>query len=181
MSFNIAKNNSNLTKQGDETMNITELFYPGYLIITFILTITFIPKKRYKEYFLYGVLIGGLGDIIIVFLMQNILGIMWFKNQGIFNFYGQIAFSPPGWTVTFMIFLHFLPKHRKWFLYPYLIAWTFASLAFGKVAQNVGLFDFTPWLYPVPGFLIFLGWWSFGAWLFMKTSPLAHINQYQHN
>ena len=107
--------------------------------------------------------------------MQNILSIMWFKNQGIFYVLGQIALSPLSWTVTIMIYLYFLPSSR-WFLYPYVITWAFVSIGFGYIAQNVGMFDFAPWLYPIPGYIIFLAWWGFAAWLFRKTSPLVNDN-----
>ncbi len=155
--------------------NINQLFYPVFLIMTFILTLIFIPRKVYKEYFIYGLIIGCLGDILIVFLMQNILGVMWFKNQGIFYVLGHIALSPLSWTVTVMIYLYFLPSSR-WFLYLYIMTWAFISVGFGYIAQNVGMFDFTPWLYPIPSYIIFLVWWGFAAWLFRKTSPLVNDN-----
>lgn len=151
---------------------ITLLFYPVFLLSTFALTLIFIPKQKYKEFFIYGFLIGGLGDIIIVFFMQNILGIMWFYNLGFFNVLGQMALSPLGWTVSIMIFLYFLPR-KKWFLQAYVATWAAVSLGYGYLVKNANLYDFANWLYPIPAYFIFLGWWSFAAWLFRKTSPLA--------
>ncbi len=151
---------------------IIVLFYPTFLIGSFLLTLIFIPRNIYKEYFIYGFLIGGLGDILIVMFMQNVLGVMWFKNQGMFNFLGQIALSPLCWTVSIMIFLYFLPR-KRWFLYPYILTWAAVSLGFGYIVYNVGLFDFVDWLYPIPAYFTFLGWWTFTAWLFLKTSPLV--------
>ncbi len=151
---------------------ITLLFYPVFLVITFGLTLVFIPKIKYKEYFIYGFLIGGLGDIIVVALMQNILGVMWFKNQGIFYVLKMMALSPLSWTVTIMIFLYFLPSTKS-FRYPYILTWACISLGYGYIVHNIGLFDFVDWLYPIPAYLIFLCWWSFASWLFRKTSPLA--------
>ncbi|NLL53487.1 MAG: hypothetical protein GX248_12395 [Peptococcaceae bacterium] len=148
------------------------LFYPVFLIAVFCLTLIFIPKIKYKEYFIYGFLIGGLGDIIVVGFMQNILGVMWFYNQGIFNVFKMMALSPLCWTANIMIFLYFLPA-KKSFRYPYILTWACISLGFGYVVHNIGLFDFVDWLYPIPAYLIFLCWWSFATWLFRKTSPLA--------
>ncbi len=113
--------------------------------------------------------------MIVVFFMQNLLGIMWFKNQGVFYVLGQMALSPLCWTVTIMIFLYFLPR-KRWFLYPYILTWAFISLGFGYIVHNVGLFDFVYWLYPIPAYFTFLGWWIFAAWLFLKTSPMARDN-----
>ncbi|MGE5550414.1 MAG: hypothetical protein ACM3ZC_07770 [Bacteroidota bacterium] len=41
------------------------------------------------------------------------------------------------------------------------------------MVRNAGLFDFKPWLYPFVALFNFVGWWSFAAWVFLKTSPLA--------
>lgn len=147
------------------------LFYPVFLLIVFCLTLIFIPKNKYKEYFIYGFLIGGLGDVIAVGLFQNILGIMWFENQGIFYVLKMQALSPPSWIVTVMIFLYFLPS-KKPFRYPYILMWACFSLGYGYLVHNAGLFDFVNWFYPIPAYFIFLSWWLFASWLFRKTSPL---------
>lgn len=63
----------------------TLLFYPVYLLIGFVLTLIFIPQKDYKEYLLYGIIVGALGDVIMVGLFQNLFHIMWFKNMGYFR------------------------------------------------------------------------------------------------
>lgn len=154
---------------------ITNLFYPVFLIMTFLLTLIFIPREEYKEYLIYGFLVGGLGDIIVVSIMQNAFGIMWFKNQGIFNVLGHIALSPPSWTVTVMLFLYFLPN-RRWFLYPYVVTWALHSLAYGYIVRNVDLYNFVPWLYPIPAFFVFLVWWIFAAWLFITTSSFYNAS-----
>ncbi len=151
---------------------ITLLFYPLFLVVTFCLTLIFIPKNKYKEYLIYGILIGGLGDIIVVGLLQNILGIMWFKNQGVFYVLKMMALSPPSWTVTVMIYLYFLPA-KKIFRYAYILSWASFSLGYGYVVHNAGLYDFVNWLYPLPIYFVFLCWWSFASWFFRKTSLLA--------
>ncbi|CUH97648.1 putative membrane protein [Propionispora sp. 2/2-37] len=151
---------------------VTLLFYPSYLLIMFIFTLIFIPKKDYKEFFIYGLLIGALGDMLIVGLMQNFLQVMWFKNMAIFAVLGQNLLSPPSWLVTVMLFLRFLP-HRRWFRYPYIFTFACTSVAYGLLVRNANLYDFQAWLYPIPAFFIFLGWWSLAAYLFLKTSSLA--------
>ena len=76
---------------------------------------------------IYGMLVGGLGDVLSVFVYQNLLGFMWFKNQGLFYVLGQHALSPLCWTFTVMIFLYFLPA-KRFFLYVYTLAWAMASV-----------------------------------------------------
>lgn len=151
------------------------LFYPIYLTIAFVFSLIYIPKKDYKEYLTYGILLGGLGDIIVVAVYQNLLHVMWFKNAGIFNVLGQNFLSPPSWTFTVMLFLHFLPFRRP-FIYLYVLTFACFSVGYGLMVRNAGLFDFRPWFYPIVSYFIFLGWWTFITWVFLKTSPLAKIN-----
>lgn len=148
---------------------VTLLFYPVYLLVTFSFTLLFIPKKDYKEYFIYGFLFGSLGDVLIVSLFQNVLQIMWFKNMGIFAVLGQNFLSPPSWLTTVMLFLYFLP-HRKSFRYPYIFTFSCASVGYGLLVRNANLYDFQPWLYPFVAFLVFFCWWSCTTWFFIKTS-----------
>lgn len=154
---------------------VSLLFYPSFLLIMFIFTLIFIPRKDYKEFFTYGLLVGALGDMVVVGLMQNLFQVMWFKNMGIFSVLGQNLLSPLSWLVTVMLFLRFLP-HRLWFRYAYIFAFACFSVAYGILVRNVNLYDFYAWFYPFVAFLIFLGWWSFATYLFLKTSSLAKKN-----
>jgi hypothetical protein len=122
----------------------TLLFYPVYLLIGFVLTLIFIPQKDYKEYLLYGIIVGALGDVIMVGLFQNLFHIMWFKNMGIFDVLRQNALSPLSWTVTVMLFLRFLPGRRT-FCYIYILTFSCASVAYGIVVRNANLYDFQAW------------------------------------
>lgn len=150
------------------------LFYPFYIFVGTLLTLLLIPKRDYKEYFLYGFLIGGLGDIVVVLLFQNVFHIIQFKESGIFNVLGLNFLSPPSWVITVMLFLRFLPE-RSVFLYLYIFTFGLFSVSYGYIVHNVGLFDFKPWFYPFFSFLTFLSWWSFTAWVFKRTSNMTKI------
>lgn len=119
---------------------VTTLFYPVYLALAFGLTLILIPRKKYKEFFIYGLLIGGLGDIVVVVLFQNILHIIKFKNAGIFDIMGLNYLSPPSWLCTVMLFLYFLP-HRRIFLYLYVF--TFAFLVMDMASWCITLNSLT--------------------------------------
>lgn len=151
---------------------VTVLVYPVFLTILFSLSLVYISRKDYREYLIYGLLLGGLGDMVVVGLFQNVFHIIWFKNQGIFNVVGQNFLSPPCWTFTVMLFLHFLPRKG---IRQYLYVLTFAaySVGYGLVVHNADLFDFIPGYYPFFSYLTFLGWWAFITFVFMKTSYLA--------
>ncbi|HHT42039.1 MAG TPA: hypothetical protein GX014_01365 [Firmicutes bacterium] len=150
-------------------LTVTDLFYPVFVILVFLLTLIFIPRERYKHYLIYGLLVGGLGDIIVVTTFQNILGAMWFKNQGLFFVLRHHALSPVGWTFSVMIFLFFLPE-RRGFLYPYVPLWAAISVAYGYIVKNANLYDFQEWLFPIVAYLTFLAWWAFAAWFYLRTS-----------
>ncbi len=150
---------------------LSTLFYPSYILIAFIILFLTIPQKDLKKYFIYGVLFGGFGDVVVVGLLQNVLHIIWFKNAGIFNVLGENLLSPPSWILTVMIFLRFLPS-RRLFLYAYILGFAVFSVGYGYLVHNVGLFDFKPWYYPFFAYLTFLPWWSTITWVFIKTSSL---------
>ncbi|MDQ7092010.1 hypothetical protein REC12_00175 [Desulfosporosinus sp. PR] len=151
---------------------ISTFFYPTYILVAFIVVVITIPKKDFKEYFIYAMIFGGLGDIVTVGLFQNLFHIIWFKNAGIFNVLGQNLLSPPSWILTVMIFLHFLPARRS-FLCVYVLGFAAFSVAYGYLVHNVDLFDFRPWFYPYFAYVTFLAWWSVITWTFIKTSTLV--------
>ena len=148
------------------------LFYPTYILIAFIVVLLTIPQKDLKRYFIYGVLLGGFGDVVMVGLYQNVLQVIWFKNAGIFNALGQNLLSPPSWILTVMIFLRFLPL-RKPFQYAYVLSFGIFSVGYGYLVHNIGLFDFKSWYYPFFAYLTFLFWWATVTWIFVITS--SHI------
>ncbi len=153
-------------------MTAANLVYPVFLLFNLTFSLILIPRDKYQEYLMYGFLVGGLGDIILVTILQNFLGLVHFKNQGIFYVLGHHALSPLGWTLAMMLFLYFMPK-RQVFLYFYTIAWSVLSLGFGYVVHNAQLFEFRSWFFPLPAYIMYLAWWIFAVQLFQKTSTLA--------
>jgi hypothetical protein len=151
-------------------MQLSAIFYPSYILVALIVIFLVIPQKDLKRYFIYGVLFGGFGDVVVVGLFQNLLHIIWFKNAGIFNVLGENLLSPPSWILTVMVFLRFLPM-RRIFQYAYVLAFAAFSVGYGYLVYNVGLFDFKPWFYPLYAYITFLLWWSTITWVFVKTSP----------
>ena len=151
---------------------LSTLFYPTYILLAIITILLFLPKQDIKNYFIYGLLFGGLGDIVTVALFQNVFNLISFKNAGIFNVLGQNLLSPPSWVLTVMIYLHFLPN-RQIFRYAYVLVFAALSVAYGYLVHNVGLFDFRPGFYPVFAYLSFLTWWTIITWAFVKTSSQA--------
>jgi len=84
--------------------------YPIFLVITFSLSLIYIPQKDYKEYLIYGFLLGGLGDMIVVGLLQDVFHVAWFKNQGLFKVMDQNFLSPPAGLLQWCFFSIFYPE-----------------------------------------------------------------------
>ena len=146
------------------------LFYPVYILLAVIVIALTIPRQDLKTYFIYGFILGGLGDVVVVALFQNVLHLIWFQNSGIFNFLGENLLSPPSWILTVMLYLRFLPT-RKVFRYIYVLGFAVFSVGYGYLVHNVGLFDFQSWYYPIFAYFTFLAWWAVVTYVFVKTDP----------
>jgi len=136
------------------------------------MTLIFIPKKDYKEYFIQGIMTGAALDILIVAIFQDLFHIIQFKNQWVFEALGQNALSPFCWLFVTMLYLYFLPEKRL-LRFIYYAASGASSVIFGYFVHNANLFDFQPWFYPFFSFVIFTIRWIFVAWVFVRTSPLG--------
>lgn len=148
-------------------MVITELVYPAFSVLVFILSLIFIPRRVYKYYLIYGIVLGGGGDFAVTSLMQNVFHFIQFKNQGMFYALGLNLLSPLCWTFTLMLFLYFLPERRLPY-WLYLAAFSMAALFFGYMVHNANLFDFQSWFYPYLGYLSFAVWWIISGWVYHK-------------
>lgn len=69
----------------------TYLFYPGFALLTIVMALLIIPKHLYKKCFLYGFLLGGLGDTLIA-LALSALHLIEYKNMGPFSLFGVFSF-----------------------------------------------------------------------------------------
>ncbi len=145
------------------------LFFPVFLFIALALSLIYIPRQQYKKYLLYAVISGGLGNMIISFVLIGVLKVVRYTDLGIFNVLGYNYLEPFAWVFIQMLFLYFLPA-RRWFRYGYILAFSGISVGFGDVIRNLGVsvasnLTMLRWLSP----LIFLAWWGFAAWFFRSN------------
>lgn len=152
-----------------------QLYYPIFLTLAILLTLILIPRDRYKQFFIYGFILGGLGDFVIAGLLSY-LGIAWFPNAGIFQLGRLNILSPLSWVPVTMLFLRFLPQ-RPLFLYGYIFTFATFGVCHGYVIQNVGLYDFQPWYYPGGAFLIILGLLSLITFVFIRSENSLEMNK----
>ncbi|MGE5558503.1 MAG: hypothetical protein ACM3WV_07805 [Bacillota bacterium] len=133
--------------------------------------IVLIPKEQYKKYFIYGLLFGGIGDFLVVFVFTRLFHWIQYKNMGAFNFYKMISFwTPIAWMFVFMYFLYALPE-RKLYLYFYVAAFGLFGYAVGIVLENFGLYEYLGFYrYFAPVFIT--SWFAAAAWVYIRTEGM---------
>lgn len=99
-----------------------------------IATLVTIPKEVYKKYFIWGFVFGGIGQLIMATISNPILGLIQYKNMGVFNIFGITSFwTPIAWMFTFMLFFYFLPVHKV-FLAIYILGFAiFGHIVFANL------------------------------------------------
>lgn len=149
---------------------------PSYIYLLFALSVGLaaylvIPKEQLKKFFIYGLILGGILDTIIVILFGKVFSFFQYKNMEVFNILDIYSFwTPITWTFVLMMFLYLLPS-KKIFLYPYVLSFGFLNYSVGLVMQNFGLFEYIGWYkYVAP--LTFIGWYSISVWAFCKSEKL---------
>ncbi|MDX9872813.1 MAG: hypothetical protein RBT41_10390, partial [Clostridia bacterium] len=107
-----------------------------------IATAIAIPKKEYKKFFLWGLLFGGILDVIIIIMLGPILNLTKYQNMGIHGIFGILPFwTPIAWIFVLMLFFYFLPIHR-YFLYLYVLGFAIFGYMVGIVLQNMDLYEY---------------------------------------
>lgn len=147
------------------------LYYIIFASITAVTVVIVIPKKELKKYFLYGLIFGACGDVL-VYSTLHAFGLVKYKNFGGLGIWEDYSLATLlTWLFTFMCFLYFLPT-KRWFTVIYIAAWSVLNYSIGVVMRNYGMFEFAGkngyWL-----FAVFALWYSFAAYAFRKLEHKA--------
>lgn len=157
---------------GGFTVFDKSMIYPIFAVLVGIASIILIPKEKYKKYFIYGALFGGLGDALVVGLMSKVLHLFNYKNMGYFNVFNMFSvWTPITWAFMFSIFLYLLPV-RKAFLIPYILAFVALAVGVGMTMTNFGLFAYTKPVYQYIDIAVFLSWFVITAWTFIINEKI---------
>lgn len=154
-------------------MSIQSLIYPTIAVLAGISTLLIIPKKRYKHFFLYGLIFGALGDTISVLIFSKVFHLFQYRNMGLFNVFNIFSlWTPITWLFVFMLFFYFMPV-RKIFLFPYLLAFIALNFAVGPVMEALGLMQAKHgviyWFFEFGTFSL---WFSIAAWVYLKNREI---------
>lgn len=133
--------------------------------------IILIPKEHYKKYLVYGLLLGGINEILAVVVLSRLLHLFRYKNLGVFNILNLFSFwTPLAWMFVVMYFLYALPRKRL-FLYPYVAGYGVFGYFLGLVLHNFGLFEYNGiFIYFAPFALT--AWFALIAWLYIKAERI---------
>ncbi|MTI59359.1 MAG: hypothetical protein FH762_05095 [Firmicutes bacterium] len=144
-----------------------------YILMSLVvagLALILIPKKEYKHYFLYGMIFGGVGEVIVVTFLRYI-GLVRYRDMGSFNILGLFPFwTPLTGMFVFMIFFYLLPV-RKGFLITYIICFSALNYGTGLMLNQLGLFEYVEiYLYIAP--FISILWYSLAAHVYFRSGGI---------
>lgn len=149
------------------------ILYPIFAIGMAIAVLLIIPKHLYKKYLLYGLILGGVGEIISG-TTATFLGLIRFKSLFPFSIFNIFTiWTPITWMFAFTIFLYLLPV-RKAYLIPYIIGWASLNYAVGLVLSQFGLFEYRAigkFIAP----LWFAAWYILAAWIYRRTELRINV------
>jgi hypothetical protein len=78
--------------------------------------IVLIPKEQYKKFLVYGLILGGLADILLILVFGKIIGGVRYLNTGVFDILKLTSFwTPIAWSFVIMYFLYSLPLKKGFF------------------------------------------------------------------
>ncbi len=142
-----------------------------YAAIFGVILVNVVPKKDLHRLFIYGLIFGGILDIIFVGF-ANLIGEFQYINYEPFGLMGIHFMAPISWTIYFMIYFYFLPE-KKLYRVIYTLAGILYSMVFCQMITKLGVLKLTHGIVDstVPFVIWFpLATWGY-EWLIQKDFP----------
>jgi hypothetical protein len=80
--------------------------YPIITIIFALILIANVPKKEIQRLSIYGIIFGGMMDVLVHFF-GYITGLFAWINYGPFGFIGVHIFADVAWSIFFIFYLYY--------------------------------------------------------------------------
>lgn len=139
-----------------------------------VIMLLLIPKDRLRHYLAYGLIFGGLLDIVIVVALTS-MHLIRYKSFDPFGIFGVVSlFTPIAWALAFAIFLFMLPR-KKPLLVPFIFTYSLFGYSLGLVLENVNVFEYIGWWHYGAPVLIFL-WFAGAAWVYLHLESSECYN-----
>jgi len=140
------------------------LLHPLYAVTFVLVLILMVPRKEIRRLSLFGIVLGGGGDVI-VHSFGYITGLFSWINYGPFGFIGIHLFSSISWSAFFIVYFYYLPRHKP-FVYIYILASICASTIYYNLVLDIQIFKALDRLIvPIAGFAV---WYGVATWAFFK-------------
>lgn len=121
------------------------LYYPAFALVMLFFVLVFIPRAKIQKFFWFSLLWGTGLDTALIWLFKS-LNLYHYVNAEPFEFYGSPFFINFSWATAVMLFLHFLPLRKEWYVLPiYLSSFGLVGLYIGVFFTNAGLIVETHW------------------------------------
>ncbi len=139
------------------------LIYPIYTAILGIILISVVPRKDIKELAFYGIVLGGVMDTLVIFLVSFLLNLVKYINYGPFGFKGLPFFPPIAWTIWFIMIFYFIPD-KNIHKHIYIITAAGYSVMFSNILAKLGIMRWNKSEIIIP-FIIYLVWYYTVVWI----------------
>jgi hypothetical protein len=132
------------------------LYYFLFPLGLLVLLVIFLNRKEIKSLFWFGIIWGSALTTFIIFILDNILGLVKYQHIYPFSVSGLPLLLDLAWTPAIMMFIHFLPDKRTGYAYyAYLLIFALMNAANDEVFHQIGLLEYIHWS-PISRFLISL-------------------------
>lgn len=144
------------------------------LSIFIIIMVLAMPKKDIIRLSIYGIMFGGLMDILMLTFGQ-ITGLYEWINFGPLGYKYIPLPAPITWGVFFIIYFYFLPKQKP-FNYIYVLASILFSSIYINMVTNLGIFKcrYSPF---IVGLFAFTFWFSLVTWGYYRLTSYFQKHQ----
>ena len=140
--------------------------YLIYTTIFSLILIATVPKKEIHRLAIYGIIFGGLMDVLML-VLGKVTGQFAWINYGPLGFMGIPIFSNVSWAIYFIMYFYFLPKQKP-FNYLFVGAGVLFSILYTNLVIELGIFK-SPSRVLQP-LIAFTGWFSLATWGFYKMN-----------
>lgn len=139
-----------------------------YTSIFSIILVNIVPKNEIRRLFIYGLIFGGIFDIVVVGF-ANLIGEFKYINYEPFGLMGIHFMAPISWTIFFIIYFYLLPD-KKIYIYLYTIMGTFYSVLFCQMITKLGVLKLAHGI--IDSIIPFLIWFPVATWGYLKLQKI---------
>jgi hypothetical protein len=138
-----------------------------------LILIATVPKKEIHRLAIYGIIFGGLMDVLML-IFGKITGQFGWINYGPLGFMGIPIFADVSWAIFFIMYFYFLPKIKP-FNYIFAGAGVFFSVLYTNLVIDLGIFTSNnrTWS-PLISFVV---WFSIATWGYYKMNSYIEGRQ----